>query len=76
MNIGDFGYFEFTIRKKVFGHFNEISFCIYGTIKEMDDLNILIEDSADKDIQYLPAKSRITKFEPMERPKEIVNADK
>ena len=69
--IGLFGYFEFTLRKKVFGHFIETSFYIYGTIKEMDDKNVLIEDSADNDIQYLPAKLKITKFEKQDKPIEL-----
>jgi hypothetical protein len=61
--IGIFAYFEFTLVKKAYGQLLTTSISTYGTIIDIDSKNILIADSRDPNIEYMPAKVRITKFE-------------
>jgi hypothetical protein len=61
MNIGDFGYFEFTISKKA-KKYGEYETAIKGhyQIKELEDKNVLLTDG---DKELIVTRRRITKFE-------------
>jgi hypothetical protein len=61
MNIGQFGRFEFTIRKKKGNKFFVTYFIHYGTIIDADPLNIEIVDCDDK--HWIISKRRIIKFD-------------
>ena len=66
MKVGDFGYFEFTIRKKIRGY-TEFITPFYGhyEIKEFEKNNVLLTDG-DKDL--IVTMHRITKFELRKKP--------
>ena len=66
--IGQYGYFEFTLTKKVYGHVVETPFKMYGQIIDVDRKYILIEDCYM--IPYMPAKDRITTFTQLPNPNE------
>ena len=66
MKVGDFGFFEFTIRKKVKGYAEYItpmSGCY--EIKELEKNNVLLGDG---DKELIVTLHRITKFEVRKKP--------
>lgn len=65
MQVNDFGYFQFTIRKKTkFGEFITPMSGHYE-IKEMDKRNVLLTDG---DRELIVTMHRITKFEKKNKP--------
>lgn len=66
--VGQYGYFEFTLSKKVYNHIVETPFKMYGEIIDIDKKNILIEDCYG--IQYLPSKDNIKQFTQFPKPNE------
>jgi hypothetical protein len=66
--IGQYGYFEFTLKKKVYGNVVETPFKMYGKIIDIDRKYVLIEDCYM--IPYMPAKENITTFTQLDKPNE------
>jgi len=67
-DIGQYGYFEFTLRKEVFGHVFEPPFEMYGEIIAIGETNVQIKDCYG--IKYSPEKSMIRTFSPLMKPDE------
>lgn len=64
LNIGEFGYFEIEIKKKIKGkvYINDISG--HFEVADVDSRNVLLTDGQS---ELLISKSQITKFEPKQR---------
>ena len=69
MQLGDFGFFVFTIRKKTSrGEITSGPISGHYEIKEMDKRNVLLSDG---DKELIVTMHRITKFEKKDKPKKV-----